>query len=295
MIFISIIIPTRNRPKALASCLEAICSDARTRNDVEIIVVDDCSDAAPREANRQICSSRGTRYRLLERRGRQSVARNAGLGAAIGTWVAFVDDDVVADAAWLAVARRATAEAGNGVVGIEGRVEPSGNGLWDREVQNRRGGLFLTANIIYRRESLAAEGGFDETLRGFCEDHELAVRMQRRGRIVFDPALSGTHLPRSFDPLRLIVNAPGRTLNLLRSEFLFWRKHPREYGAYRMAESFSGTYRRMAFLHTWISFRRRSLKSLLGHPIQAVVLLVVCLVEQATAITLALTITKEWR
>ena len=89
---ISVIIPTRDRPQALARCLESV--GAQTVIDqLEVIVVDDGSFAASEVAS--VVGLR-PRTRLIRRDGNgPAAARNAGARAARGSFLCFTDDDCV--------------------------------------------------------------------------------------------------------------------------------------------------------------------------------------------------------
>ena len=118
----SIIIPTRDRADILAGCLEAL---ARTRPDAaafEVIVVDNASrdDTARRveaEAARGLLPLRV----ICEPRQGPSHARNAGVAAAKGAWVLFLDDDALAEPGWPEAFARAAATAR---APLQGRVLP---------------------------------------------------------------------------------------------------------------------------------------------------------------------------
>jgi glycosyltransferase involved in cell wall biosynthesis len=82
---VSVVIPTRNRPGQTAAAVESAL--AQTLPPHEIIVVDDGSDEP------LPLSYPGVRVlRQAERRG-AAAARNRGIDAATGTWVAFLDSD----------------------------------------------------------------------------------------------------------------------------------------------------------------------------------------------------------
>jgi GT2 family glycosyltransferase len=94
---ISVIIPTHDRPQALARCLESL--GAQTAIDqLEVIVVDDGSGAAS-----EIASDVGSRARarLIRRAGSgPAAARNAGARAARGAFLCFTDDDCAPRPDW---------------------------------------------------------------------------------------------------------------------------------------------------------------------------------------------------
>lgn len=86
MCIASVVIPTLNRPQLLADAVESVLN--QTVSDLECIVVDDCSTPA-------VVVAQDSRLRLLrhERRLGVAAARNTGLRAARGRYVAFLDDD----------------------------------------------------------------------------------------------------------------------------------------------------------------------------------------------------------
>ena len=96
---ISIIIPVYNGEKYLARCLDSVL--AQNFSDVEILCIDDGSTDGSLAILREY-AARDSRIRVLEQENSgASTARNAGLDAAQGTWIAFVDsDDEILPGSW---------------------------------------------------------------------------------------------------------------------------------------------------------------------------------------------------
>lgn len=86
---VSVIVPAHNRPAFLPSAIRSALEQTLTPS--EVIVVDDCSDSDIRTAL-QGFDERVRYLRLRENRG-ANAARNAGVAAARGDVVAFLDDD----------------------------------------------------------------------------------------------------------------------------------------------------------------------------------------------------------
>ena len=88
---ISIIVPVYRVEKYLNDCIDSIL--AQTFADFELILVDDGSpDSCP--ALCDAAAARDSRIRVIHQKNRGlSGARNAGLDAAEGEWIAFVDSD----------------------------------------------------------------------------------------------------------------------------------------------------------------------------------------------------------
>lgn len=87
---ISTVIPTRNRPLIVERAVKSAL--AQTFTEIEVIVVIDGLDACTREVLAEIADSRLKFIELPVRSG-AAAARNAGVSAAAGEWIAFLDDD----------------------------------------------------------------------------------------------------------------------------------------------------------------------------------------------------------
>lgn len=100
MPFFSIIIPTFNRPKALAMCLETLAELDYPRHCFEVIVVDDGSAFSLKH----IVDPFLNRLKITLCKafhGGPATARNTGVLRSKGEFLAFVDDDCRPDRRWL--------------------------------------------------------------------------------------------------------------------------------------------------------------------------------------------------
>lgn len=82
----SVVVPTHDRPAMLEAAVDSILS--QTIEDIEVIVVDDCS-------TERVSLSGDPRIRVVRRdnRGGPAAARNSGVALATGRYLAFCDDD----------------------------------------------------------------------------------------------------------------------------------------------------------------------------------------------------------
>ena len=281
---LSVVIPTRDRPRSLARCLEALSRERGLGKRFEVIVVDDGSRSVAGAKNAALCAEIGFSYESLGRPRGPAHARNRGATRGGGEWICFVDDDVCVEQGYIETLCARIGQAGREVVGIEGRTVPRGNGLWDGEVANLSGGRYLTSNIAYRRAAFLAAGAFNEAFTGpFGEDHELAVRMLAKGRILFAPNVSVHHLPRNMTARRALTRAPRRMWQLLRAEQTFYLLQPDDYARFRHADSFRHTYRAILMRHAYTCVRRRSWTQIREHPRQAAILILAGAIEQLCA------------
>ena len=172
----SIILPTCNRPEALAACLDALSAQSIAADEYEIIVTD---DGSPSDGLKQ----RFPRARWVEgpRRG-PAANRNNGARAASAPWLVFIDDDCVPRSEWLA-AYRAALGSHPDIRVFEGRVfaERERRDLRDFAPLNERGGYLWSCNFAIDRDLFLALGGFDERFRyAAMEDVELRCRLKVR-------------------------------------------------------------------------------------------------------------------
>jgi glycosyltransferase involved in cell wall biosynthesis len=222
---VSVIIPTYNRRERLSRVLDGLVRQSVPRGSFEVVVVDDGSADGTAEWLAASTFPFPVRALRQENRG-PSAARNAGIEAARGDLVLFLDDDVVPEPQLIEEHLRSHgAESGVVVIGPLASA-PSYRQPWvaweqeKLEIQYRamaRGELeptfrqFWTGNASVAREHLVATGGFDTVLRR-NEDVELGYRLTKRNlRFRFNPRARGIHYAeRSFASWSNICSAYGR-------------------------------------------------------------------------------------
>jgi GT2 family glycosyltransferase len=162
---LSVVVPTRDRPEMLATCLAALVADLGPHD--EVVVADSASLRAGEIA--QVAAAAGARLVRCEVKG-AARARNAGWQAALHPEVAFIDDDVTVLPGW---ADALAGHTGAGTAFAAGRtVAPAGYSGEAASVTQARppevvatAGPFLASNnLLVRREVLVSVGGFDERL-----------------------------------------------------------------------------------------------------------------------------------
>ena len=87
---VSVVIPTRNRPALVCRAVQSVLS--QTYKEIEAVVVVDGPDEATVAALAELKDPR-VRVLALEENVGGSEARNTGVRAAAGDWIAFLDDD----------------------------------------------------------------------------------------------------------------------------------------------------------------------------------------------------------
>jgi len=182
---VSVVIPSRDRPRALRRCLAALDGDCET------IVVDDGS--ADRDAVAAVAAAGGARLVRLDGRG-PAAARNAGAAAASGEVVCFTDDDCEPAPGWAAtlaapvLAGRGPLAAGRTVVAPDASAADRAWGAIADALQEAADaprspspGFALTCNLAVSA-SLLAELRFDESFPSAAgEDRDFSARAAARG------------------------------------------------------------------------------------------------------------------
>jgi glycosyltransferase involved in cell wall biosynthesis len=183
---VSVVIPTFNRWQLLSRALDSVVRQVDV--DLEVLVVDDGSDDASVSF---VAAHTDPRVRLLRQESNQGVARarNRGVAAARGTWIAFLDDDDF----WAPTRLREhlgtmTAAGASWGYGSAIAVGPTGNWRFRMRVPSDEiaAGL-LELNVvgppstaIVHRDLLDAAGGFDDQL-SVLADWDLWVRLAALG------------------------------------------------------------------------------------------------------------------
>ncbi len=197
---LSVVVPTHNKRDLLERTLEALAAQ-EVAGGWEVVVVDDGSrDGTPELlAGRQgVPAGRLHVLRSEHNRGR-AAARNLGVRAAVGHWVLFLDDDILAPPGLLG-AHLAVLEAQPhcGTIGLV-RTAPAlvdaphfhyldSRGLAKIKGDRVPARYFVTQNAAVPRDAFLAVGGFDEAFSGYgFEDVELAFRLEDRLGMIFRP------------------------------------------------------------------------------------------------------------
>lgn len=214
---VSVVVPTFNRPEALAACVQAIVRQDYPRDRLEVIVVDDGSLMPVTVSGRE--SQHDVPIRVLRQSNAgPASARNLGAQHARGDMLAFTDDDCMPAPQWL----RELAHAFHGVPGklIGGRtVNALVDNLYSSASQiivdeayayflSRESDLkfFASNNMAMSAEHFHENGGFDPSFRT-AEDRDFCDRWIRRGHLV------------EYAPEAIVYHQHRLTLAA------FWRQH----------------------------------------------------------------------
>lgn len=196
MPLVSVVIPVYNGERFLRDSLESVF--AQTFHDYEVVCVDDGST----DGSYALLKQYGARLRVIQQANAgQSAARNAGVEAADGRFVAFLDQDdrwyptklaqqvAVLNAEPDVVLVHCNYDRMNG----DGKVFVAGVALVEREsaLASPLGrvigeALVFPSAMMVRRDRFQRVGGFDSELRGF-EDFDLIARLKQQGRVVSLP------------------------------------------------------------------------------------------------------------
>ncbi len=207
---VSVIVRTKDRPDLLAEAIGSL--RAQTFTDFETLVVNDGETISPET----LAPAPGRALRILrpEPPGGRVRALNAGLAAAEGTFIAYLDDDDLYRPTHLrtlvAVLEEegAPAAAFTGVDQIAERRAPDGH--WrDEEVVFRFGGPFDANRILFkndvpliallhRRDLVERTGPFDTAFELF-EDWDFLIRLSRATALRFVPDATAVYRVRDDD------------------------------------------------------------------------------------------------
>jgi len=184
---VSVIIPTHNRSRLLVKAVESV--QRQTYRDFEIIIVDDASEDDTKEIVKGLLNDQ-VKYIRLDTNHGGSGARNIGINAAKGKYVAFLDDDDF----WLPEKLERQVEVMKrspqvGVVYTEWLQLENGRTYTYKMKPKYRGNIYkhlLAGNcvpgggstVLARRECFQSVGGFDEQLPS-CQDWDMWIRLAR--------------------------------------------------------------------------------------------------------------------
>jgi GT2 family glycosyltransferase len=229
---LSVVICTHNGAQTLRECLEAAL--ALHYPDFEVIVVcDGCTDDSAQIASQyEVVRVIETPHLGL------AAARNAGMEAATGEIVAYIDDDAIADPDWLTHLAASFASGPFAAVGGPNVLPPESS--WIAEcVANAPGGpthVLVSdrdaehvpgCNMAIRKGALERVGGFDPQFRAAGDDVDVCWRLLDTGeRIGFSPGAVVLHHRRA-----TVRSYLRQQRGYGQAEALLERKHPEKYSA----------------------------------------------------------------
>jgi GT2 family glycosyltransferase len=190
---VSVVIPTRNRPRAVASCLDALAEQSLPHGSFEVIVVDDGSEP-PLSLDPRCWAANFDLKIIRQPNTGPAGARNRGVAEACGEFIAFTDDDCLPTPTWLEKLVDALREHPEALVGGS-----TFNGLkndlfaetsqlivamvyehFNRDPANAY--FFASNNMACRKSEFLAVGGFDPSFCIASEDREFCDRWRMEGR-----------------------------------------------------------------------------------------------------------------
>ena len=203
---ISVIVPTFNRAPWLADALASLVGqETADRFDFEIIVVDNASIDNTREVvERMAVNSRPAILYLLQPKPGDAPTRNRGREAAAGVWLAFFDDDQLAEPNWLLELFDAAVTTEVMIVGgpVHLDLKPQQlqclgplcrqllreTKLYSRIRPYAKRHLPGTGNALVARSVFETIGAFDESLPSGGSDLDFFTRAREQGyALVYSP------------------------------------------------------------------------------------------------------------
>lgn len=193
----TIVVPTRDRPRQLAACLDALTGIVYPRHRMHVVIVDDGSVDSPWSVVDRYCGRIDVQLLEQEAAG-PAAARNAGVALARHEYVVFTDDDCAPEPRWLLELAARFERSPRAMLG--GRtVNALSTNLFSEASQQlvsylyeyynspELGARFLTSNNMAMPTELFLEvGGFHASFpRAAAEDRDLCDRWHGAGHAMW--------------------------------------------------------------------------------------------------------------
>jgi glucosyl-dolichyl phosphate glucuronosyltransferase len=218
--WISVVICTRNRADLLRKALASVVRQDFPRSLYEVVVVDNGSTDNTREVVSEFEVDDRVVYIREERTG-LCVARNTGWRSCRGSYIAYFDDDAIAQPGWLLAIGDAVERCGPNMGAAGGRVDPMWEGArpewlsdgiagsltivdWgphEMVIPDLARAWLVGANMVVPRALLESVGGFDPRLDRYGNDLLssgdifLQKKIAERGySVVYVPKIAISHL-----------------------------------------------------------------------------------------------------
>ena len=181
--YVSVVIPAHNEERYIGKCIASVMKTGWPREMLELLVIDHTST----DRTAKLARALGARVLAIST-GKIGSVRNAGLAAAKGEYVAYVDGDCSVPATWLQTAI-GLLESDESIGAVGGPCLSPTDGTWvERSLAPsaiessfaRRVKAIATSSFIARTSLLRETGGFDESLIS-GEDDDMSNRIRSRG------------------------------------------------------------------------------------------------------------------
>ncbi len=191
---VSVVVPAYNRAQKLEAAIKSI--QAQTYSNLEVIIADDGSqDDTKAVVQRLMAGDSRVRYVHHEINQGAQAARNTGIRAAKGEWIAFLDSDD----AWLpeslrlrvdrALAENVDVIYSGAMIRYEGKSPevyhlPEWRGNIYTKVISREGPMFQS--LLVRKAALEKIGLLDENITAY-QEWDTAIRLAKHYQFGFEP------------------------------------------------------------------------------------------------------------
>ncbi|MCW9708533.1 glycosyltransferase [Fodinibius salsisoli] len=265
---VSAIVTTHNRKELLPRALDSVAVQTYPR--LELVVVDDGSEESMESLVNDYKEVLSVQYLRNEQPQGACRARNQGIEAASGAFVAGLDDDDQWDKGRIKVLMESYSDGYAFVTSDVRMVYKKGSPIWRKKKRITLDDLLYTNYVgnqgLIKRERLLEVGGFDETLEA-AQDYDLWIRLADR----FGP------IKNVQKPLQNVyLDHGGERISNPRDQlhgyFAFYQKHKekmnesqRKYQLYNIRKA-TGKVTRLTDVCGWVPLHRlwKEVKSLLG-------------------------------
>lgn len=261
---ISVVMPCFNSERSIAESVRSALN--QSHRELELIIVDDCSWDRSTVVIKELMT-RDSRIKLLvaARNGGPSRARNLGIQAASGDFIAFLDSDDTWNPNCLEKLFARLNDSSGAILaycgwqnsGLEPRfckpyIPP------DYEGEKKYEHILSTCPfpihaVLVRTEILRTERGFDESMHS-CEDYDLWLRVSRYGRFVRVPEVLAHYHHQTLRERVSTRNATRVAIDQWRAQRRFLERHPEvsaQLGAARVRELVDGGLLRRGLEAYW--------------------------------------------
>lgn len=204
---ISVAVCTRNRADVLPRCLESLANQSADKELFEVLIIDNNSTDLTKEITLEFCKKHSNFGYVFEEKQGHSQARNRAIAEAKGKYIAYIDDDAIADKEWLQSIfdcfNQTNADVTGGPVHVF--VENPKNLMFfknkssDFYLGSERKRMippgfdfgFSTCNICFKKSLFDELGGFSEDfgiVNGklqMGEDSEMGYRLLKAGKVFY--------------------------------------------------------------------------------------------------------------